>query len=63
MTRIELLYDHYTFEGQGYEDRSRTFNTIIEKKEDLVEVLGKLYVATAPVADKAFALLTVPASS
>ena len=40
-----------------------TFDEITRKKEDLVEVLGKLYVATAPVADKAFALLTVPASS
>lgn len=40
-----------------------TFDELTRKKEDLVEVLGKLYVATAPVADKAFALLTVPASS
>lgn len=40
-----------------------TFDTITRKKEDLVEVLGKIYVATAPVADKAFVLLTVPASS
>lgn len=40
-----------------------TFDELTRKKEDLVEVLGKIYVATAPVADKAFALLTVPASS
>lgn len=40
-----------------------TFDEITRKKEDLVEVLGKILVATAPVADKAFALLTVPASS
>ena len=40
-----------------------TFDNLTRKKEDLIEVLGKLYVATAPVADKAFALLTVPASS
>ena len=40
-----------------------TFDELTRKKEDLVEVLGKIYVATEPVADKAFALLTVPASS
>ena len=40
-----------------------TFDTLTRKKEDLVEVLGKLYVATAPVADKAFALITKPASA
>lgn len=44
-------------------DIEYTFDELTRKKEDLVEVLGKLYVATAPVADKAFALLTVPASS
>ena len=38
-----------------------TFDELTRKKEDLVEVLGKLYVATAPVADKAFALITKPA--
>jgi len=38
-----------------------TFDTLSRKKEDLVEVLGKIYVATAPVADKAFALITKPA--
>lgn len=38
-----------------------TFDELTRKKEDLVEVLGKLYAATAPVADKAFALLTKPA--
>ena len=40
-----------------------TFDTLTRKKEDLVEVLGKLYGATAPVADKAFALITAPAAS
>lgn len=40
-----------------------TFDTLTRKKEDLVEVLGKLYVATAPVADKAFALITKPATA
>ena len=38
-----------------------TFDQLTRKKEDLVEVLGKIYVATAPVADKAFALITKPA--
>lgn len=38
-----------------------TFDQLTRKKEDLVEVLGKVYVATAPVADKAFALITAPA--
>ncbi len=38
-----------------------TFDDLTRKKEDLVEVLGKLYTATAPVADKAFALITKPA--
>lgn len=38
-----------------------TFDELTRKKEDLVEVLGKVYVATAPVADKAFALITAPA--
>jgi hypothetical protein len=38
-----------------------TFDELTRKKEDLVEVLGKVYVATAPVADKAFALITKPA--
>lgn len=40
-----------------------TFDTLTRKKEDLVEVLGKLYGAVAPVADKAFALITAPAAS
>ena len=40
-----------------------TFDTLSRKKEDLVEVLGKLYGATAPVADKAFALITAPAGA
>lgn len=40
-----------------------TFDTLTRKKEDLVEVLGKLYVATKPVADKAFALITKPATA
>ena len=38
-----------------------TFDELSRKKEDLVEVLGKLYGAIAPVADKAFALITKPA--
>lgn len=38
-----------------------TFDELTRKKEDLVEVLGKLFGAVAPVADKAFALLTKPA--
>lgn len=38
-----------------------TFDELTRKKEDLVEVLGKLYGAVAPVADKAFALITKPA--
>lgn len=45
------------------EEIEYTFDTITRKKEDLVEVLGKLYGATAPVADKAFALITKPASA
>ena len=40
-----------------------TFDTLSRKKEDLVEVLGKLYGAVAPVADKAFALITAPAGA
>lgn len=40
-----------------------TFDQLTRKKEDLVEVLGKIYVATAPVADKAFALITKPAGA
>lgn len=39
-----------------------TFDELTRKKEDLVEVLGKIYVAAEPVADKAFALITKPAS-
>ncbi len=38
-----------------------TFDELTRKKEDLVEVLGKLFGAVAPVADKAFALITKPA--
>lgn len=38
-----------------------TFDELTRKKEDLVEVLGKVYVATAPIADKAFVLITAPA--
>lgn len=38
-----------------------TFDELTRKKEDLVEVLGKLYGAVAPIADKAFALITKPA--
>lgn len=45
------------------EEIEYTFDTLTRKKEDLVEVLGKLYGATAPVADKAFALITKPASA
>ena len=44
------------------EEIKYTFDELTRKKEDLVEVLGKLYGAVAPVADKAFALLTKPAS-
>jgi HK97 family phage major capsid protein len=44
------------------EEIQYTFDELTRKKEDLVEVLGKLYGAVAPVADKAFALLTKPAS-
>lgn len=40
-----------------------TFDELTRKKEDLVEVLGKLFGAVAPVADKAFALITKPASA
>ena len=40
-----------------------TFDQLTRKKEDLVEVLGKIYVATAPVADKAFTLITKPAGA
>lgn len=43
------------------QDVDFTFDTISRKKEDLVEVLGKLYVATAPVSCKAFALVSAPA--
>ena len=39
-----------------------TFDQLTRKKEDLVEVLGKVYVAVAPVADKAFTLVTKPAT-
>lgn len=38
-----------------------TFDELTRKKEDLVEVLGKLFGAVAPIADKAFALITKPA--
>lgn len=44
------------------QDIAFTFDQITRKKEDLVEVLGKIYVAAEPVADKAFALITKPAS-
>lgn len=44
------------------QDIAFTFDELTRKKEDLVEVLGKIYVAAEPVADKAFALLTKPAS-
>lgn len=43
------------------QDVDFTFDTISRKKEDLVEVLGELYVATAPVSCKAFALVSAPA--
>lgn len=43
------------------EEIEYTFDALTRKKEDLVEVLGKVYVATAPVADKAFVLITAPA--
>ena len=44
------------------EDVEFTFDTITRKKEDLVEVLGKVYVAVAPVACDAFVNITVPAA-
>jgi HK97 family phage major capsid protein len=40
-----------------------TFDQLTRKKEDLVEVLGKIYAGVAPVADKAFALITKPAGA
>ena len=40
-----------------------TFDELTRKKEDLIEVLGKLYCGVAPVACGAFALVTVPASA
>lgn len=43
------------------EEIKYTFDELTRKKEDLVEVLGKLFGAVAPVADKAFALITKPA--
>lgn len=43
------------------EEIEYTFDELTRKKEDLVEVLGKVYAATAPVADKAFVLITAPA--
>lgn len=43
------------------EDVKFTFDEISRKKEDLVEVLGKVYVATAPVACGAFVNVTKPA--
>lgn len=42
------------------EDVEFTFDTITRKKEDLVEVLGKVYVAVAPVACGAFVNITAP---
>lgn len=44
------------------QDIAFIFDETTRKKEDLVEVLGKIYVAAEPVADKAFALITKPAS-
>lgn len=44
------------------EDVEFTFDTITRKKEDLVEVLGKVYVSVAPVACNAFVNITVPAA-
>lgn len=44
------------------EDVEFTFDTLTRKKEDLVEVLGKVYVAVAPVACNAFVNITVPAA-
>jgi len=39
-----------------------TFDELSRKKEDLVEVLGKVYVGLGVIGDKAFTLLTKPAS-
>lgn len=44
------------------EDVEFTFDTLTRKKEDLVEVLGKVYVAVAPVACNAFVNITIPAA-
>lgn len=44
------------------EDIEYTFDTLTRKKEDLVEVLGKVYVAVAPVACGAFVNITAPAA-
>ena len=44
------------------EDIEYTFDTLTRKKEDLVEVLGKVYVAVAPVACNAFVNITAPAA-
>ena len=45
--------------GEGI---SFKFDELSKKKEDLVEVLGREYVAVAPVACKAFTLVTKPAA-
>lgn len=44
------------------EDIEYTFDELSRKKEDLVEVLGKVYVAVAPVACGAFVNITAPAA-
>jgi hypothetical protein len=43
--------------GDGIEYK---FDELTRKKEDLVEVLGKVYVGLGVVADKAFALVAKP---
>ena len=44
------------------EEIQYTFDELSRKKEDLVEVLGKVYVGLGVVGDKAFALITKPAT-
>jgi hypothetical protein len=42
------------------EEIQYTFDELSRKKEDLVEVLGKVYVGLGVVADKSFALIAKP---
>lgn len=45
------------------EEIEYTFDELTRKKEDLVEVLGKVYVGLGVIGDKSFALLTKPAEA